>query len=156
MIDTANTTVDPVARAVRLYLLEQAAATGEVPQARQISESLAIADEDVASAIQRLAAGKAIILAPNGGGIWAAPPFCGVPSGFRVAVRDKRYWGICIWEAMGIVAALHASEATVRALCGDCGDPLSIEFSNGKLARAEGVIHFAVPARRWWENVAFA
>jgi len=156
MIDAGNSAVDPVARAVRLHILEHAAATGEVLQARQVAERMGTPVEEVASAIQRLAAGKALILAPNGGEIWAAPPFCAVPSGMRVAVGDKRYWGICIWEAMGVVAAVGASDATVRAPCGCCGDPLHIEFSNGELSRADGVIHFGVPARRWWENIAFA
>jgi hypothetical protein len=26
----------------------------------------------------------------------------------------------------------------------------------GALVRGEGVVHFAVPAARWWENLAFA
>ena len=30
-------------------------------------------------------AGKVLILAPNDGNIWAASPFCAVPSGFRVS-----------------------------------------------------------------------
>lgn len=156
MIDASATIVDPLEHAVRVHVFEQAAVTGSVPQAHQIAEALGVSTSDVRAALQRLAAGKVIILAPNDGDIWAANPFCAVPSGFRVEANGTRFWGICIWDALGIVAALHASDAVVRAPCGDCGDLLEIEFRDGELVRSEGVIHFAVPARLWWENIGFA
>jgi hypothetical protein len=112
--------------------------------------------EDVTASLKRLAAAKVLILAPNDGDIWAANPFCAVPSGFRVVADGKQYWGICAWDAMGIVAAVHAQSAVIDAPCGDCGDSLRIEFAGGELSRAEGVIHFAVPARAWWKNIGFA
>jgi len=39
--------------------------------------------------------------------------------------------------------------------CGDCGVPLTLGVRDGSLAEGEGVVHFAVPARRWWENIGF-
>ena len=96
---------------------------------------LAVPVADAAAALQRLAAARVLILAPNGGDIWAANPFCAVPSGYRVEVEDKRYWGICAWDALGIVAALGAQEATVTAPCGDCGELLQLHVTAGQHAR---------------------
>lgn len=144
-----------LARAVRLHVFQESAATGQVPQPPQISRALGRAESEVRAALQLLAAGKALILAPNDGNIWAANPFCAVPSGFRVSAAGKRYWGICIWDALGIVAALGAAEAVVTAPCGDCGTRLTLEVREGRLVRAEGVVHFAVPARDWWDNIGF-
>ena len=156
MIDSAirpNQTLDDT---VRQFVFEQSAATGAVPQAAEISNRLSVLAEDVAEALKRLAASKVLILAPNNGDIWAANPFCAVPSGFRVQARDIRYWGICAWDALGIVAAIGASDASVTAPCADCGERLHLEFSGGELTRSEGLIHFAVPAREWWKNIGFA
>jgi hypothetical protein len=32
---------------------------------------------------------------------------------------------------------------------------MRLEVRGGRLVRSEGMLHFAVPARRWWDNVAF-
>ncbi|TMA26926.1 MAG: hypothetical protein E6J78_11840, partial [Deltaproteobacteria bacterium] len=93
-------------------------------------------------------------LAPNDGNIWAANPFCAVPSGFRVRAAGKKYWGICIWDALGIAAALGA-DAIVTTTCGDCGDVMTLEVRDGRLARSEGIVHFAIPAHHWWDNIGF-
>ncbi|MDR7486879.1 MAG: organomercurial lyase [Armatimonadota bacterium] len=145
---------EELAHEVRLHVFQQAAQTGHVPQPPQIAEALGRAEADVRQALKHLAAGKVLILAPNDGNIWAANPFCAVPSGFRVEAGDKTYWGICIWDALGIAAAL-AQDAVIRAPCGDCGDGLTLEVRSGTLAHSEGIIHFAVPARHWWDNIGF-
>lgn len=139
---------------VRLYVFREAAETGHVPQRAQIAAGLSIPEADIQAALRQLAADKVLILAPNDGAIWAANPFCAVPSGFRVETREKRYWGICIWDALGIAAAL-GDDATIHAPCGDCGEPLTLAVRNGTVSRGEGAIHFAVPAHHWWDNIGF-
>jgi hypothetical protein len=146
--------VEALARDVRLYVFRETSATAQIPQAPQISEALDRSESDVRAALHALAAGKVLILAPNDGNIWAANPFCAVPSGFRVAAAGKRYWGICIWDALGIAAAL-GTEAVITAPCGDCGAGMTLEVRDGQLARDEGVVHFAVRAHHWWDNIGF-
>jgi Alkylmercury lyase len=145
---------DGLARAVRLYLFREAAETARVPQPPQIAAALGRPQAEVEQALRQLAAGKVLILAPNDSNIWAANPFCAVPSPFRVETRRRAYWGICIWDALGIVAALD-TDAIIRAACGDCSEPMVLEIAAGKLRRSEGVIHFAVPAHHWWDNIGF-
>jgi len=138
----------------RMYLFGEAAATGRVPQAPQIAQALKRPDADIREALKRLAAAKVLVLAPNDGNVWAANPFCAVPSGFRVVAGGTNYWGICIWDALGIAASLGAN-AVITAPCGDCGEPMTLEIRDGALVRGEGIIHFAVPARDWWANIGF-
>ncbi|MDQ3696708.1 MAG: alkylmercury lyase family protein, partial [Gemmatimonadota bacterium] len=109
-----------LARDVRVHVFREAAVTGRIQQAPQISRALGRSEFDVRLALHHLAAGKVLILAPNDGNIWAANPFCAVPSGFRVNAAGNRYWGICIWDALGIAAAL-GTDAVITAPCGDCG-----------------------------------
>jgi hypothetical protein len=140
---------------VRMYVFREAAATAHVPQAPQIASAISRSEAEVREALKRLAAAKVLILAPNDGNIWAANPFCAVPSGFRVVSRGTTYWGICIWDALGVVAALGA-DAVITAPCGDCGEPMTLEIRDGALVRSEGIVHFAVPARDWWVNIGFS
>jgi hypothetical protein len=148
------TDIDILARDVRIYVFREAAATARVPQAPQISRALGRSESDVRAALHHLAAGKVLILAPNDGNIWAANPFSAVPSSFRVSAAGKRYWGICIWDALGIAAAL-GTDAVIAAPCGDCGVAMTLEVRDGALVRGEGVVHFAVPAHHWWDNIGF-
>ena len=141
-------------RDVRMYVFRQAADTTRVPQAPEIAKGLRREIEEIKSALKQLAANKVLILAPNDGDIWAANPFCAVPSGFRVHVAGKTYWAICIWDALGIAAALH-DDAVIEATCGDCGEWMRVKVENDALTHAEGVVHFAVPARHWWDNIGF-
>jgi hypothetical protein len=32
---------------------------------------------------------------------------------------------------------------------------MSLEVSHGRLTGDEGVVHFAVPAHHWWDNIGF-
>lgn len=146
-----TTTLD---RAVRLYIFAQAAATARVPRIDEIARALDQTPASIEDAVRRLADAHVLILAPNSTNIWAADPFCAYPSPFRVEARGRSYWGICIWHALGIPAILDA-DATVRTQCGDCGEEMVLEVRAGGLVRTEGVVHFAVPAARWWENIGF-
>ena len=147
---------DPAAldRQVRLHVFGQAAATARVPQAAEIAGALQQPAAEVEASLLRLAAGRVLILAPNSTTIWAPNPFCAVPSDVRVAALGRTYWAICIWDALGIPAALGA-DATVRAGCGDCADALVLEVRDGALVHGEGIVHFGVPAVRWWENIGY-
>ena len=139
---------------IRLFVFGQAADTARVPQPHEIAAALGRPQVEVEEALRKLAAGKVLILAPNDGNIWAANPFCAVPSPFRVETRGKTYWGICIWDALGVVAAL-GTDAVIRASCGDCSEPMLLEIKAGKLTRSDGIIHFAVPAHPWWDNIGY-
>jgi hypothetical protein len=151
---TSQPASDDLLREVRLYVFSQAADTGRVPQPREIAASLGRAESEIQTALQQLAAGRVLILAPNSGNIWAANPFCAVPSSFRVETGGKTYYGICIWDALGVVAALGA-DAVIQTACGDCSEPLRLEVAGGKLTRTQGNIHFAVPAHHWWDNIGY-
>src|SRR6266542_4807922 len=154
MVVPVGSDPDALTRDVRGYVFRQAADTGRVPQRAQIADALRRPQSEIHYALKQLAAGKVLILAPNDGNIWAANPFCAVPSGFRVETAQKRYWGIYIWDALGIAAALD-SNAVITATCGDCGDRMTLEIRDRRLVRNEGVVHFAIPAHHWWDNIGF-
>jgi hypothetical protein len=155
MTDQATPVTETLDRTVRLHVFRQAAEMARVPTPEEIAAELDLSPLEVEESLYRLAASHLLVLAPGMANVWVAPPFCAVPTDFRVNALDRTYWGICIWDALGIPAALHA-DATITARCGDCGDELGLQVQEGRLVRREGIVHFAVPAIRWWENIAFA
>lgn len=154
MVVQAGSDTDAFDREVRLYVFGQAADTGHVPRPGEIAAALARPQPEIEESLRRLAAGRVLILAPGTANIWAPNPFCAVPSNFKVSARGRTYWGICIWDALGIAAALDA-DATITAECGDCSEQIVLEVRDGGLAHAEGIVHIDVPAVRWWDNIAF-
>lgn len=155
MKDRRGSEADRLDQNVRLYVFRQAADTARVPGPGEIASALGRQQPEIEESLRRLAAGHVLILAPGTTNIWAANPFCAVPSNFRVSSLGRTYWGICIWDALGVAAALR-TDATVTARCSDgCNQEIVLEVRDGALVRGEGIVHFGVPAARWWENIGF-
>ena len=108
---------------------------------------------DVEAAFERLHKGRLIVPEPgNPSQIRMAPPFSGVPTPFLARVQGKAYYANCVWDALGVPAALHV-DALVEASDGHSGEPMTLEVRKGRPVPRECVIHFAVPAARWWDDI---
>jgi hypothetical protein len=112
----------------------------------------AAAELDDPAGLRRLAEGRAIVL-DDAGEILMAPPFSAVPTPFLVVTEKMRAFGNCIWDALGI-AAMAKSDAVISTSCGDCGAIMRLGVV-GNAVEGDGIIHFAIPARRWWEHIVF-
>src|SRR5689334_11375654 len=123
--------METLAKDVRIYIFRQAVETAVVPQPEQIAQEFGLSREQIDEVLKYLAASKVLILAPQSGRIWAANPFSAVPSCFRVTSDGEKYWGICIWDALGVAAAV-GKDALIDATCGDCGEPMHLELRNGQ------------------------
>ena len=141
-------------REVRLALFRLFVQHGRRPEKHEVAREAGVGVDEVSAAYERLAADRAIVLTPAGDDVWMANPLSATPTAFRVEVGERSYWGSCIWDALGVVAML-GGDGSVRTACPDCSGPLAIAVRGGALERSEGIGHFAVPAARWWENIAF-
>jgi hypothetical protein len=141
---------------VRREVYDVTIRTGCVPAATELAAALHETNERVRDALARLAAGRVFVLGDDGGIVMAAP-FSGVPTPFTVVVtgvaNDISYFANCIWDALGVAAMLHA-DARIATTCEDCGAALGVRVENGA-ALGEGLVHFAIPARRWWDDIVF-
>jgi hypothetical protein len=45
--------------------------------------------------------------------------------------------------------------AEISTSCPDCGDPPPVRTTGRALAAGTGVVHFAVPAASWWDDIGF-
>jgi hypothetical protein len=139
---------------VRLALYREFVRTANPPAIQNIAENLHAPAEDIRAALERLAAAKAIVLQRESREILMANPLCAVPTPFRVRTQDLEYFGSCVWDGLGIIAMLQR-DAELDTSCACCGEAMKIGVRNGRLAPVPGIIHFAIPAKRWWENIVF-
>ena len=111
---------------------------------------------DVLGALQRLAAGHVLVLQPDTGEILMANPFSAVPTPFVVELAPGGYscFGNCVWDSLGI-AAMTGQDARIKTACGDCGTAMEVTVANGSVQQAEGLVHFAIPALHWWDDIVF-
>jgi hypothetical protein len=141
------------ANQVRLSVLATARRTSHVPDAAQVARDLGRPAADVVEAFRQLAEGHVYVLEPGDPSrLRMAHPFSAVPTPFRVEAGGGRYFGNCVWDALGVVSML-GGEGRVLTSCPDCQEPLVLEVSQRRLARGDGVVHFSVPARRWWDDI---
>ena len=121
----------------------------------EISSALHIDPVDVAAALQQLHDDDVIVLHPGTHDVWLAHPFCASAAPFKTSSGDRTWDAICIWDALGILAVLDADGAVTTA-CPDCAEPLTVEVNEGGVhAPDEYVVHYGVPAARWYEDVAY-
>ena len=139
---------------VRLAIFREFVRTGEPPTSAEIAERLRTPAAAVRSSMERLATGKAIVLQPESRELLMASPLCAVPTPYRVRTRERSYFAACAWDALGVIAMLRR-DATVGTSCGCCGESMGIEIRDNQAVANTGLIHFALPARRWWDDIAF-
>ncbi len=150
------------------------------PQPEDLAETLDLPRSEVEASLRRLDAGHQIVLAPGEARIWMLHPFSAMPTEYPVRVGDGVYWGNCAWDAFGIPAVL-GTDGSTKTRCAESGAAIEFGVRDGGLwlgerngearSPADGssggasavptveapgpVIHFAVPAAHWYDNIAF-
>ena len=148
-------TTESIDRDVRLLVYEHFLAEALPPTSEEIATALSLPPDEVDASFRRLEEGHALVFVPGTRTIWMANPLSAFPTPFRVETSRGAYWGACIWDAFGIVAML-GDGGVVLTSCADCGEKMMLRVEDGALAPTEGgVAHFAVQARRWWDNIAY-
>ena len=139
---------------VRLHVYRHFVAEASPPTVDETAAALGRRREQVEESFRRLEAARVLVFLPGTLDIWMANPLSAVPTPFRVETPRGAYWGTCIWDAFGVVAMLGGT-GTVSTSCADCGEPMELRVEARVLRPVEGVAHFAVPARHWWDDIGY-
>lgn len=107
--------------------------------------------ELAADELATLAREHAVVL-DRDGGIAFANPFATPPAPYAVVTPTRVRFAACVWDGLGVAAAL-GEDARVESRCPDCQDQLCLEVRGGELVPTDTVVHFLVPAGRWYENL---
>lgn len=136
---------------VRLSVMRAFVETGRPPSPDEIAAELGVPQIEIESSLRRLADAHVLVLAPGTPYVWMANPFSAIPTPFRVESGERTWWGNCIWDALGILAAMDV-DGRVYTSCPDCGEQIAVEVEGGAVL-GEGVVHYAVPAANWWDDI---
>ena len=147
--------LDSTERRIRLYIYEFILRSDRCPTLNEISleaDLIPLATERVLQELE--VTHSAIVLSPGSGNIWLADPFAALPTPYPVISGSHQWFGMCVWDALGILVVADR-DGHAPSLCPVSGDALELRVEGGTLASSEGVVHFAVPAASWWENIGF-
>jgi len=139
---------------VRAAVYDGTLSTGVPPSVQELAQSVALPRDAVAAALERLAAAHALVLQRDSREVLMAAPFSAVPTPFAVRVGERLYYANCIWDALGIPAML-SSDASIQASCGCCGESMRLSVEAHALKPLDGVVQFAIPAHRWWQDIVY-
>ena len=140
---------------VKQHIYHTIAETTRAPSSSDVSAALGRPVDKVEAAFESLAKKRLLVLEPDDRSrIRMAPPFSGVETAFRVIVDDKSYYANCVWDALGVLAAL-GRDGEVEASDAFTEDWMSLRIIDGEPEPQVCAIHYAVPAALWWDDVIF-
>ena len=147
--------MNPRTREVRRYIYTQMVETSAAPSTVDTARALGCPVADAEAAYGELAEARMLVLRPGSLTVWMAMPFSNMQTAFTVIAGGRAYYANCAWDAFGIPAMLGI-DARIFTTCPDCGGVLERKVANGTLPEMRGVVHFALPPRRWWENIGYS
>jgi hypothetical protein len=138
---------------VRAHVYDVTMRTGAPPMSGEVAHAMLLSSDAALAAFGRLADAHVLVLKPDTGEILMANPFSAVPTPFLVETDKFSAYGNCIWDALGIPAML-GRDARIITSCADCGASAEITVSAGAV-KGDGILHFAIPAHDWWNDIVF-
>jgi Alkylmercury lyase len=138
---------------IRSYVYNVALDRGRPPLRKEIARALESSESSVGEALAELSARRVLVLQPDGE-ILMAPPFSAVPTPYVVTTDSLSGFVNCGWDALGAAVMLRRP-TVISASCADCGQALRLESDGHSVQGDSLVLHFPIPARRWWESIVF-
>jgi hypothetical protein len=139
-------------RLVRAAVIGTLRDSASAPSLVAIAGALDAPESAVSVALHALADAHRLVLVPGTDSVWMAHPFSGVPTDFVVTINGRRWFANCVWDGLAILALLGDGALATHSPA--TGDPIVFEVSAGKV-RGDALVHFLVPARRFWEDIGF-
>lgn len=139
---------------LKLAIYRFTAETTRPPSIDQMAAVTGRSEADIRHAYRRLYEDRVLVLEEDGETIRMAPPFSGVETQHRVRVGGKVYFANCAWDAVAIPAALHA-DGDILSRCEQTLEPLRLHVREGEIGRDSCVVHYAVPAAHWWDDIVY-
>ncbi|UFS72068.1 alkylmercury lyase family protein [Geomonas sp. RF6] len=139
-------------RHVRAYVIQTLRDTSVAPSAATIASALGSSEGDVCLALQRLADEHRLVLLPGTESVWMAHPFSAIPTDFLVRIGDRSWYANCVWDGLSILALM--GDGVLETHSPATGEPMRFSVTEGRV-EGEGLVHFLVPAKAFWEDIAF-
>jgi hypothetical protein len=122
------------------------------PSIGELASKVGAPRERVSSAMHNLAQEHCIVLVPGTESIWMAHPFSGVETDFVVGIGDRTWFANCVWDGLSILALVGDGRLDTHSPA--TGEAMRFEVSHG-VVQGAGIVHFLVPARRFWDDIGY-
>ena len=139
-------------RLVRASVIQSLRDYSRVPSSAELASSLGAAESAVSSALHALAGEHRLALIPGTDSVWMAHPFSAVESDFVVRIGDRRWYANCVWDGLSILALF--GDGTLDTHSPGTGKAIRFEVADSQVI-GEGLVHFLVPARAFWDDIGF-
>jgi len=150
-VNLSETVAKPVRKFVFDYFLENSRA----PVLEEIMRTFHLVRSEARDVVEELEAAHHVIRLPGTQRILMANPFSALDTPFAVKIGNKRYFGACAWDAVAF-HVMVGRESRVDSFCHHCGEPIRIEFRNGRAVStqpSDPLVFLSLPAAKWWENI---
>ena len=144
--------MDTLERRVRASVIHSLRDTSRVPPTAAIAASLDESESAVSAALRALADEHRLVLIPGTDSVWMAHPFSAVATDFLVIIGDRQWYANCVWDGLAILALL--GEGILETHSPATGEPIQFRVFGGRVL-SEALVHFLVPARRFWDDIGF-
>jgi hypothetical protein len=139
---------------LRHHIYATATRRGTPPTIAELAEISDVAASSVRASLDRLAAGRVVVLQAGSGEILMAPPFSAVPTPFVVKTDAHSSFANCAWDAIGVPIMLN-QPAHIVSSCGCCGAAITLDVTPDAPPHPGPLMHFAIPAARWWQDLVY-
>jgi len=129
-------------------LLEQ----GQAPSVAVLASQLDLTAAQVTAALRALAEAHALVLRPGTDDLWMAHPFSGIETDFVVRSGNRSWFANCVWDGLSILALVGDGALDTHSPATDA--PIRFEVRD-RIVSGEGLVHFLVPAARFWDDIGF-
>ena len=140
---------------LRLYIYQFLVEHTRPPTASESAGAFGMSEDDAREAYQRLHDAHTLFLEPGTSDVRMANPLSAIATPYRVTVNGRTLFANCAWDSLGIPAMLSA-DATIEAVyAGPDGSdtPAHYAIVDGALRGDDGIIHFPLPFRRWYDDL---
>jgi hypothetical protein len=137
---------------IRLAVYRRFVDDGRPPAYSEVARELGLPPEEAQRSYRRLHEHHALFLEQGTDTIRMANPLSAVPTPYRVLVNGRWLWANCAWDSLGIPAMLHR-DAQVEVVFAHTGEAIGYAIESGELKAADSLVHFALPFRRWYDDL---
>jgi hypothetical protein len=144
--------VNSFERLVRASVIHTLRDFSRAPSSAEIASRLEAAESAVSWALRALADEHRLALIPGTDSVWMAHPFSAVETDFVVRIGDHRWFANCVWDGLSILALF--GDGTLDTHSPATGGAIRFQVADVQVI-GEGLVHFLVPARAFWDDIGF-
>lgn len=121
----------------------------ESPTSSQLAAHFGVQQVDILGAFSALAGEHCLVLDKDSE-VWMAHPFSAIDTDHVVRIGERKWFANCAWDALAILAVL--GDGTFETRCAASGAALRFAARAGTI-EGDGVVHFLVPVREFWNDI---